>query len=89
MARKADETPRWFDLRIIDRSGVFHVHQHSTRGEARERIRRMARLHYPAEDGHTFKGMAATSDCVTVMRGGTWVADIAAEILEHPAEGAA
>ena len=85
MAQKVD-TPRWYDLRIIDRAGIFHVHQHSTREAARTRINRMARMHYPADEGYTYKGTGKESDCVTVLCKGAWVADVACEILEHTPE---
>lgn len=84
MASKTADAPRWYDLRIIDKSGIFHVHQHSTREAARERIRRMARAHYPKDEGYTYKGTGATSDCVTVFKAGKHIGDVAVEPLEHP-----
>lgn len=83
MASKTDTEARWWDLRIIDHTGVFHVHHHGTREAARERVRRMARYHYPADEGYTYKGTGATSDCVTVFKAGKHVGDIAVELLEH------
>ena len=83
MASKTADTSRWYDIRLIDNTGTFHVHHQGGKGDARQRARRMAENHWPKEDGyrHTWD-----NDCVLVWRGKRHVADVAVEPLEHTPE---
>lgn len=73
----------WFDLRIIDRTGVFHVHHDGDKASARERARRMAEYHWPKADGYRHKW---SGDSVVVFKGKQHVGDVAVEPLEHTPE---
>ena len=72
-----------WDIRLIERSGMFHVHHDGTKDEARARALRMARNHWPTEDGYTLKGTGKTSDCISAFRKGKHVGDIAVEPLDE------
>ena len=72
-----------WDIRLIEKSGPFHIHHEGTKDEARVRARRMAERHWPKEDGYRHRWNA---DCVLVFRDGKHVGDCAVEPLEHPAE---
>ena len=75
-----------YDIRMIDKSGPFHVHHDGDKASARERARRMAEYHWPKADGYRHKW---SNDCVMVFRGKDHIADIAVEPLEHPASDVA
>lgn len=76
-----------YDIRLIDKSGVFHVHHDGDKESARQRARRMAERQYPKADGYTYTGTGQTSDCITVKRKGKRVADIAVEPLDDEGAG--
>lgn len=72
-----------FEIRLIDRRGIFRVHHDGDKASARLRARRLAERTYPAARGYTHRGLGKESDCVTVFRAGDrWVADCAVEPMD-------
>ena len=69
-----------WDIRLIEKSGPFHVHHDGDKASARERARRMAEYHWPKEDGYRHKW---SNDAVVVFRGKQHVGDVAVEPLDE------
>lgn len=71
-----------YDIRVIDKTGIFHVHHDGDKPSARDRARRMAERTYPPERGykHTW-----SADCVMVFKDKRHIADVAVEPLDPQA----